>query len=53
MALFCGFFGVAVASYGNPIFGQIPQGPIIYMTWVYLFLAPKLDEQITTQNNTV
>lgn len=53
MALFCGFFGIAVASYGNPIFGQIPQGPIIYMTWVYLFLAPRLDEQLSTQKTYV
>lgn len=50
MALFSGFVGVAVASYGNPIFGQIPMGIIIYMSWVYIFLAKNLEKELVTKS---
>lgn len=49
MALFSGFVGVAVASYGNPIFGQIPMGLIIYMIWVYIFLAKDIEQELLTK----
>ena len=44
-ALYGGFFGICVASYGNQIFGQLPTGNIMYMSLVYLFLAGNFIEQ--------
>ncbi|MCC5935921.1 MAG: O-antigen ligase family protein [Lunatimonas sp.] len=46
LALFAGNFGILVASYGNPILGQMPTGIIIYMSWAYFFLAVDLDNEI-------
>lgn len=46
LALFAGYVGIAVSSYGNPLLGQIPTGIILYMSWAYLFLAPDLDQQL-------
>ncbi|WP_209332530.1 O-antigen ligase family protein [Lunatimonas salinarum] len=46
LALFGGNFGIMVASYGNPILGQMPTGIIIYMTWAYFFLAKDLDNEL-------
>lgn len=43
MGLLAGFFGVAVASYGNQIFGQFPTGTIMYFTIIYLYLCDKWD----------
>ncbi len=52
MALYCGFFGISVASYGNQIFGQSPTSFILYGSMVYLFLGEKLStptaESLTT-----
>lgn len=43
IALYGGFFGIIIASLANPIFGQSPMGPIMYISMVYLCLADKLD----------
>lgn len=41
--LICGFFGVALASYGNQIFGQMPTGTILYFSMVFFYLCDKWD----------
>ncbi|MCH8553963.1 MAG: hypothetical protein LAT76_02325 [Schleiferiaceae bacterium] len=46
MALHAGLAGIAVASYGNPIFGQLPTGIILYLSFAYLILAYKLDKDL-------
>lgn len=46
LALFAGYVGIAAASYGNPLLGQIPTGIILYMSWAYMFLAQDLDQEI-------
>ena len=43
MAIHSAYIGIVVASYGNPIFGQLPTGIIIYLTWAFVFLAPYYD----------
>lgn len=43
MGLLCGFFGVALASYGNQIFGQSPTGTILYFSMVFFYLCDKWD----------
>ena len=45
LALISGYFGIMVASYGNGILGQMPTAIVIYLSWVFLFLAPKLDKE--------
>lgn len=46
MALHSGYIGIAFASYGNPILGQIPTGIILYISWAFLFLSPYIDQQL-------
>lgn len=46
MALYCGFFGISFASYGNQLFGQSPTSIILYLSMTFLvvgkqFIAPK------------
>ncbi len=43
IALYGGFVGIIIASLANPIFGQSPMGPIMYISMVYLAIADKLD----------
>jgi hypothetical protein len=43
MGLLCGFFGIALASYGNQIFGQSPTGTILYFSMVFFYLCDKWD----------
>lgn len=46
IALTCGYFGIAVASYGNQILGQMPTGSIIYFTMVYMFTCASWDKAL-------
>lgn len=46
LALFGGYVGIAAASYGNPILGQMPTGIILYMSWAYFFLAEDMDKSL-------
>lgn len=43
--LFCGLVGVVFASYGNQVFGQIPSSTVLYISMVFLAVAPELDNQ--------
>ncbi|MES2656746.1 MAG: O-antigen ligase family protein [Bacteroidota bacterium] len=45
IALYGGFFGVIIASLGNPIFGQSPIGALMYVSMTYLCIAGVLDEE--------
>jgi len=45
IAMYGGYFGVIVASFGNPIFGQAPIGAIMYVSMVYLCTADVLDDE--------
>jgi O-antigen ligase len=45
-ALACGIFGIMGASYGNGVLGQMPTGILIYSSMAFLFMAPKLDEEV-------
>lgn len=49
IALLCGIFGIIVASYGNSVLGQFPTGLLIYASMAYVFMAPKLDKELTAQ----
>jgi hypothetical protein len=43
-ALVCGMAGIMMASYGNGVFGQMPTGILMYVSMVFMFMAPKLDQ---------
>ena len=51
-ALTCGMVGIMMASYGNGVFGQMPTGILMYVSMVFMFISPKMDQLIqkkTTQ----
>ena len=50
IALTSGLAGMMAAAYGNAVLGQFPSSIIIYTGMSFLFLAPKIDEEITKQN---
>ncbi len=46
LALFAGYIGILLSSYGNPILGQMPTGILIYMSMAFFYLAPYLDQEL-------
>jgi len=47
IGLISGIFGIMVSSYGNGVFGQMPTGIIMYTSMAFIFMAPKIDEEVT------
>lgn len=43
-AMAAGIFGVMAASYGNGVLGQLPTGPLIYVSVAVMFLAKELND---------
>lgn len=52
-ALTSGYFGIMVASYGNGVLGQMPTGLIIYTSMAYMFLAPKLEQELNNKKQLI
>jgi hypothetical protein len=50
LALFAGYIGIAMASIGNPLLGQMPTSIVLYMSWAYLFLAEDLDRELSDKS---
>ncbi len=46
-ALAGGVFGIMIASYGNAVLGQIPTGPILYISMVMLYQGEPLNKQLS------
>jgi hypothetical protein len=44
MALFSGFVGIAVASYGNQVLGQAPTGIVSFMSLAFVWLIYRWDK---------
>lgn len=42
IALYTGYFGLAVGSYGNQIYGQSPISTVIVFSLCFIFMAPNL-----------
>lgn len=42
LALYAGYFGICIGSYGNQIYGQSPISTIIVFSLCFIFMAPKL-----------
>jgi len=47
IALTGGFAGILFCSYGNEVINTMPSSIVCYMSWVFVFIAPKLEEQLT------
>lgn len=43
IALTAGAAGILICSYGNEVINFMPSSIIIYLSWVFVFLGPKLD----------
>lgn len=46
MALTAGAAGVLFCSYGNEVMNAMPSAMIVYMSWAFVFLGPKLDRML-------
>jgi O-antigen ligase len=44
IALYGGFLGIVIASFGNPVFGQAPLGALMYISMTMLSNAETYDE---------
>ncbi len=47
LALTSGIFGIMAASYGNAVYGQMPTGMIIYMSYVFIFISPSIEKSLS------
>ena len=47
LALTAGYSGILMGSYGNEVMNQMPSAMIIYIGWVFVFLGPKLDKELS------
>jgi len=45
-ALLCGFAGMLAASYANDVFMPFPNGPVLYMSIAFVFMAELFDREI-------
>jgi len=44
IALTAGFAGSFFCSYGNEVINFMPSALVVYLSWVFVFLGPRLDE---------
>lgn len=49
-ALAAGILGIMAASYGNGVLGQIPTGPLIYMSMAFLHQSGELQKSLDADN---
>ena len=50
IALTAGFAGSLFSSYGNEVINFMPSALIVYLSWVFIFLGPRLDKSLATSN---
>ena len=50
IALTAGMFGVMIASYGNGIIGQMPNGIILYMSMTFIAMMPRWEQRILVRD---
>lgn len=53
LALTAGFAGIFFCSYGNEVINTMPSSIVVYISWVFVFISPKLDRDILEQNNKI
>ncbi len=52
MALYSGYAGVLLASYGNQVFSQMPTGMIMNLALPLIFMAPYFDKLLQSEKKT-
>ncbi|RZK15757.1 MAG: O-antigen ligase domain-containing protein, partial [Hymenobacter sp.] len=45
IALTSGFAGILFCSYGNEVINFMPSAIVVYVSWAFIFLGPKLDSK--------
>lgn len=50
IALTAGFFGIFISSYGNEVINTLPSSIVVYLSLVFIFLGPSLDEKLQGDN---
>ncbi len=46
LAFLSGHAGIMLASYGNGVLGQLPTGTLLYLSWLFIFISPKIDKEL-------
>ncbi|RDV16684.1 O-antigen ligase domain-containing protein [Pontibacter diazotrophicus] len=49
MALTAGAAGILFCSYGNEVINAMPSSMIVYISWAFIFLGPKLDNKLDSK----
>jgi hypothetical protein len=44
--LSAGIFGIMVASYANGLYGQMPTGMVIYLSYVFIRISPLIENSL-------
>lgn len=50
IALTAGYAGILACSYGNEVINTMPSSFVVYVSWAFVFLSPKLEEEIEKNN---
>ncbi|ACU04167.1 O-antigen ligase family protein [Pedobacter heparinus] len=51
IAMTSGYAGILICSYGNEVINTMPSSIIVYVSWVFIFISPVLDKEISNKNN--
>jgi len=51
MALTSGFAGILICSYANEVINTAPSSYVVYISWVFVLISPKLEEELKQQRN--
>lgn len=46
IALTSGFAGILFCSYGNEVINTMPSSFVVYISWVFIFMSPRLQKEI-------
>ncbi|PIQ20305.1 MAG: hypothetical protein COW65_15730 [Cytophagales bacterium CG18_big_fil_WC_8_21_14_2_50_42_9] len=50
-ALTAGATGIFLCSYGNEVMNNVPSSIVLYISWAFIFLGPKLDREAQIAEN--
>ena len=53
IALTAGFAGILFCSYGNEVINNMPSSLIVYISWVFVFISPKLEKALLEKNHSL
>lgn len=51
MALTSGYAGILFCSYANEVINTAPSSFVVYISWVLVFISPKIEEELKNQQN--